>query len=90
MGLFLTSNRIAFQYSYEKLLFKLTNISLFLGLLYPVVNNGGFITNLISLVSTFSAIAAVFLFFYKRKNQPLTGLLIFFIIVVVCFIMVIF
>ena len=82
MGLFLTSNRIAFQHYYEKLLFKLTNVSLFLGLLYPVVNNGSFITNLISLVSTFSAIAAIFIFFYKRKNQPLTGLLIFFIIVV--------
>lgn len=50
--------------------------------MYPVVSNGSFITNLISLVSTFSAIAAIFIFFYKRKNQPLTGLLIFFIIVV--------
>ena len=83
MGLYLTSNRIAFQYSYEKLLFRLTNISLFLGLLYPVVNNGSFITNLISLSSTSFAIIAVFLFFYKRKNQHLTKILIFFTIVVV-------
>ncbi len=83
MSLFLTSNKIAFQHSYEKLLFRLTNISLFLGLLYPVVNNGSFITNLISLLSTVFAIIAVFLFFYKRKNQPLTWPLTFFTIVVV-------
>lgn len=83
MGLYLTSNRIAFQHSYEKLLFKLTNISLFLGLLYPVVNNGSFITNLISLLSTLFAIMAIFLFFYKRKNQSLTWPVIFFTIVVV-------
>ena len=83
MGLFLTSNRIAFQHSYEKLLFGLTNLSLFLGLLYPVVNNGSTITTLLSLLSTVFAIMAVLVFFFKRHNQHLSWLVVFFTVVVV-------
>lgn len=83
MGLFLTSNRIAFQHSYEKVLFGLTNLSLFLGLLYPVVNNGSTITTLLSLLSTVFAIMAVLVFFFKRHNQHLSWLVVFFTVVVV-------
>lgn len=50
----------------EMSFFRWTTISVILGLIYPVINNGSTITNLVSLICTLSAIFAIVLYLITK------------------------
>lgn len=73
-----------YQYSQSEMsFFRWTTWSVVLGVIFPVVNNGSFLTNLISVLSTAFAIVAIY-FYYANPNTPkTTGLGKFFSVVVI-------
>lgn len=73
-----------YQYSQsEKSFFRWTIWSVVLGIIYPVVNNGSFLTNLISLLSTIFAIVAIINFYSNSESPKTTGMVKFFAVVAV-------
>ena len=67
--------------AYERSLFRYTLYSIILGLIYPVVNDGGFLTNLISLGCTIFAIAAIWVYLKNASVGQLSSPVRFFIFV---------
>lgn len=69
--------------SSERKFFNITVCSLFLGLIYPVLNNGNLLTNLISVGSTFTAFWAIIVFFLNRGISSLKTPVKFFLIILI-------